>query len=263
VTLHLAEIRIHPVKSLAGLSVEAAEVDDRGLRHDRRFMVVDPRGRFITQRELPAMATVRAFVEDECLVLEAPSGATFALPVEGGGEPLEVTIWRDRVAALDQGADAARWLNETLGADLRLVRMPPETHRPVDPAYARAGDRVSFADGFPFLLVTEASLAALNERSARPVDVRRFRPNLVIAGATPFAEDGWTEIGVGPVRLFPRKACSRCQVVDVDPDRGVREKGTLATLSTFRREGSRVLFGQNLVHDGRGVIRRGDLVTVR
>lgn len=261
--MRLTQIWIHPVKSLAGFRVPEATVEDRGLRHDRRFMVVDPEGRFLTQRELPSMARLRAELDDGALWLVGPEGQSLEVPLDGGADEREVVVWGDRVASVDLGEAAADFLRAQLGVEARLVRMPAATRRPVDPAYARPGDLVSFADGFPFLLVNEASLAALNERLAEPVDVRRFRPNLVVDGAPPFAEDDFGELAIGPVVFHARKGCGRCQIVNVDPDRGTRGKEPLATLSTFRRRGSQVVFGQNLVHDGVGVLREGDPVVVR
>ncbi|HJL19101.1 MAG TPA: MOSC N-terminal beta barrel domain-containing protein [Sandaracinaceae bacterium LLY-WYZ-13_1] len=260
--LRLSELWIHPVKSLAGVRVPEAVVEDRGLRHDRRFMWVDPDGRFTTQRELPAMARLQPAIEGGRLLVRA-DGATLEVALDVDGAPRTVEVWGDRVDAVDAGDEAAAFFRRHLGAGGRLVRMPDAARRAADPGHARPGDLVSFADGFPFLLVTDGSLAALNERLERPVDVRRFRPNLVVSGAAPFAEDAWSELRVGPVTFFPRKACSRCRIVDVDPDRGEPGRAVLAALARFRKSGSRVLFGQNLVHDGRGVLREGDPVEVR
>jgi uncharacterized protein YcbX len=243
--------------------LERALVTDRGLRDDRRFMVVDEHGRFLTQRELPAMARVRPDLEGDVLTLRAPDRAPLRVPREPEGTACEVVVWSDRCAAIDSGDDAARWLTDVLGRPARLVHMPSSTRRAADPGHARAGDLVSFADGFPFLLTTDTSLAAVNAALDAPVDVRRFRPNLVVSGApAPFAEDGWAEVGIGPVRFYPRKPCSRCAIVDVDPDAGARAPGVLGALATLHREGSRVFFGQNLVHDGEGVLEVGSPVSV-
>lgn len=260
--MKLASLFIYPVKSLAGVRVERARVEDRGLRHDRRFMIVDGDGRFVTQREHAAMATITAQLRDAELVLDAPRASTLTVPLEVEGPVREVVVWRDRCDAIDAGDEAAAWIGEQLGIRARLVRMPVTTRRRADPSFARPGDLVSFADGFPFLLATEASLDALNARLATPVDIRRFRPNLVVSGSAPFEEDRWLELAIGGVRFFVRKPCARCTIVDVDPDRGTREKEPLATLATFRARGHAVLFGQNLVHDGEGELAIGDRVEV-
>jgi uncharacterized protein YcbX len=261
--LTLREIWIYPVKSLAGVRVRRARVEDRGLEDDRRFMIVDAKGRFLTQRQHPRMASMRATIEADALVLHAASDAPLrVLPTEG--DEREVIVWDDRVTAIDAGDEAARFIDRALGTvSARLVRMPERTRRPADPEHARPGDLVSFADGFPFLLVTDGSLATVNERLELPIDARRFRPNLVIAGADPFAEDSWREIDIGPIRFFPRKPCGRCEIVDVDPDTGQSDGRVLSVLASFREVGNRVLFGQNLVHDGHGTIEEAAEVAIR
>lgn len=257
--LRISQLWIYPVKSLAGLRVPVAEVVDRGLAHDRRFMLVRPSGVFVTQRELPRMALLRTSIEGPQLTVRGPDGVAFAIPLEGlRGPTLGVRVWEDSLDAEDQGDEASRFFTERLGLELRLVRMPDDVRRAADPEHARAGDLVSFADGFPFLLVSEASLAAFADRFGAPPDARRFRPNLVVSGASAFAEDGWSALRIGPVTFHVEKPCSRCQIVNVDPDRGEANKSALAILSELRREGSSVLFGQNLVHDGRGSIREGE-----
>jgi uncharacterized protein YcbX len=262
--LTLRELWIYPVKSLAGVRVSRAEVTDRGLRDDRRFMVVDPAGRFLTQREEPAMARLQPRLQDDRWVLEGPSLPLLSVPRDPSGESRDVIVWGDRCSAVDLGEEAAQWLERALGRPARLVHMPEATRRAADPGYAREGDLVSFADGFPFLLTTEASLAAVDARLEAPVDVRRFRPNLVVGGPlAPFAEDGWVEVRIGALRFFPRKPCSRCAIVDVDPDAGARAGGVLTALAGLRRDGDRVFFGQNLVHDGEGALEVGDSVEVR
>jgi hypothetical protein len=259
--LRVSELWIHPVKSLAGLRVREAEVVARGLAHDRRFMLVRPSGVFASQRELPLMALFGTSLDGHRLTVRGPDDATLELPLEGlGGTTRTVRVWEDTLDAEDQGDGAARFFSKRLAAELRLVRMPDDARRPADPEHARPGDLVSFADGFPFLLVTEASLAAFATRFGAPPDVRRFRPNLVVSGAAPFAEDAWSAFRVGPVTFHVQKPCARCQIVNVDPDTGVPHKSALATLAELRRVGSSVMFGQNLVHDGAGVIREGDAV---
>ena len=254
--IRLVEIRVYPVKSLAGVRVEEAEVDDRGLAADRRFMVVDPRGRFVTQREHPSLALVRATIDGGALVLRSGDDEV-RVARDAEGPTVDVTVWQDTVAAVDAGDEAAALLGRHVGAEVRLVRMPEATRRRADPEHAREGDLVSFADGFPFLLASTASLAALNERLDAPVDMRRFRPNLVIEGVGPFEEDALGTFTVGEVTFHAKKDCGRCAVVDVDPDRGERRGDVLAELGRFRREGKNVRFGQNLVHDGRGTLRVG------
>lgn len=256
--MKLAEIWIHPVKSLGGMRVPRAEVDDRGLRGDRRFMVVDASGRMVTQREHASMASVHARIEGGSLVLNEE----LSIPIDVEGPTREVSVWNDLVEAIDAGDEAARFLSGALAIDVRLVRMPQTTHRRVDERYARGGDLVSFADGFPFLLVTDGSLRALNERLDRKIDARRFRPNLVIEGAAPFAEETWSELAIGPIRFFVAKHCSRCQIVNVDPDTAVRGAEPLAALADLNKREHKVWFGENLLAEGYGEIAVGDDVVL-
>ncbi len=259
----LSEIWIYPVKSLSGVRVREATVVARGLEGDRRFMVVDPRGRFVTQRERPELARLAPRLEGDELVIEAP-GAVLRVPRGGAAHDAALTasIWGDEVAARDAGEAAAAFLTDFLGAPHRLARMPDATRRPADPDGARPGDVVAFQDGFPFLVTSAASLAWLLERLPSPVDVRRFRPNLVVAGADPFAEDGWRELRIGEITLHVAKACPRCSVIDVDPDRGERARGVLAKLAELRTIDRAARFGQNCVHDGTGTLRVGDAIEV-
>jgi len=256
----LREIWVYPVKSLRGVRVESAAVDDRGLVGDRRFMVVDAAGRFVTQREQPRLALVAATLDAERLRLATPDGAAVDVPLDVDAGAREVVVWDDRVPAVDAGDAAAALLRDHLGEDVRLVRMPASTRRVADPEHAREGDLVSFADGFPFLLVSQASVEAIAARVDAAIDARRFRPNLVVDGIEAFAEDAWTTFSIGEVTFHARKPCARCQVVDVDPDRGEAGRGVLKELARSRRRDNAALFGQNLVHDGGGRVAVGELV---
>jgi len=259
--VRLSEIWIYPVKSLAGGRAAHARVDHHEAPVVLEPSILDARDRFLTQREHPPMARVAARVEGDSLRLETAGRAPLVLPISVEGPAREVTVWDDRCRAIDAGEPAARWLSDALERGVRLVRMPESTRRPVPAGYASEGSLVSFADAFPFLAIGQSSLDELNARLEQPVDMRRFRPNLVIAGAAPFAEDEWTEVVIGALRLRVTKACSRCAILNVDPDRGTRGTEPLATLATFRTRDRQVLFGQNLVHASEGELREGDPVT--
>ena len=258
----LAAIHIYPVKSLGGISLAKAEVTGRGLRHDRRFMVVDPRGDFFTQRDFPRMATVWTEIDGATLRLAAPDSGEVELEAEpGGGDPMAVKVWSSTCAAVAPSPAADRWISAYLGAPCRLVYMPDETRRPVNPAFG--GDNaVSFADGYPFLLTSEASLADLNARLARPVPMNRFRPNLVVSGAPAFAEDGWGQFRVGTAVFRIAKPCGRCQVTTTDQATGeVTGPEPLSVLTAFRDSaefGAR--FGMNAVAVSGSIVRVGDAV---
>ncbi|WP_457654464.1 MOSC domain-containing protein [Rhodocaloribacter sp.] len=254
---------VYPIKATRGMVVPSAEVEARGLRHDRRWMLVRPDGAALTQRERPRLARIAAAPIAEGLRVAAPGMPPLDVPTPGPHAPrLTVTIWKDRVAGTLAGDHAHRWFSEYLGVEARLVHMPGQTVRPVDPRYAVGAAHVSFADGYPLLLTTTASLDDLNRRLDAPLPMRRFRPNVVVAGAEPYAEDRWRAIRVGAVGFHVVKPCARCVVTTTDPETGARGKEPLRTLATYRRKNDKVYFGQNLIPGGRGTIRVGDAVTV-
>jgi uncharacterized protein YcbX len=259
--VRVAALHVYPVKSLGGLAAARAQVTDLGLEHDRRFMVVDEAGRFLTQRTLPRLALASATPDGDALRLDAPGLPTLRVPLRpGGGERRRVEVWGDVCEAVSLGAAAASWLGALLGTTASLVFMPEATMRATSAKYGPG--RVGFADAFPFLLASTSSLAELARRGGG-VPMERFRPNLVIDGAPPFAEDGWRRLRVGEVVFRAVKPCVRCAVTTVDPAKGAfAGVEPLATLATFRRGESGVLFGMNLVNEGQGTVAVGDVVEV-
>lgn len=265
--MHVAGIHLYPVKSLRGLAVETARLDALGLVGDRRFLVVDGAGRFLTQRVLPRMALVETALTDDALVLGHPRHGSVSVGLDAGGEAARVEIWRDTVMAVDCGAEVAAWLSAFLQQACRLVRVGQEYARAVNPAKARPGDEVSFADAYPLLAIGEASLADLNDRLAArgepPVPMNRFRPNLVIRGSAAFAEDAWTRFRIGEAVFRAAGPCIRCQVPTTDQLTAERGPEPIRTLATYRRlqDATQVIFGQNLIHETKsGVIRVGDAI---
>jgi uncharacterized protein YcbX len=266
VTIIVSQLNVYPVKGLKGIAVDSAAVTERGLEHDRRFMVVDPSGQFFTQRAFPRMATVWTEIVGDELRLAAPDCDEVVLPVAPAeGEPLEVEVWSTRCRALAPSPEADRWLSAYLGRPCRLVYMPDSTRRASNPAFAGPGKLVGFADGYAFLVVSEASLAELNGRLARPVPMDRFRANIVVTGTAAFAEDTWGEFMVGGATLRMAKPCGRCQVTTTDQATGeVTGPEPLATLAAYRDSkdfGAR--FAMNAVTVATGVIRVGDPVVPR
>jgi uncharacterized protein YcbX len=260
--MRLAEIRIYPVKSLRGDAHASAAVEPRGLAGDRRWLVVDEADRFLTQRELPHMATVAARIEPGGLALSAPDRPAIFIPIPPpDAAPRQVTIWRDKVEAVPAGPEAESWLTAALGVPCSLVFQANPASRPVNPAFAAPGDVVSFADGYPLLAATTASLEDLNVRLPSPVPMVRFRPNLVVEGAAPWAEDHWRRIRIGAALFRVPKPCDRCTIPSIDQETGLRPdpEEPLRMLKTFRRDATgRVLFGVNLVPETLGIIRVGD-----
>jgi uncharacterized protein YcbX len=264
--IRAAALYIYPIKACRGIAVPRAEVAERGFRRDRRWMIVDAGGVFVTQRQRPSLALVSVALDGdrvgERMVVSAPDLDPLELPAEHeAGAPRPVQVWRHRGQGLRHDEGSA-WFSRYLGGDHQLVYMPESHRRRVDPQHGRRGDVVSFADGYPFLLTTQESLDDLNRRLSAPVGMERFRPNIVVAGGAPFAEDGWSKLAIGPVGFRVAKPCERCVVTTVDPSTGKPGREPLRTLATFRADGARVLFGVNLVHEGTGTITVGDAVAV-
>ncbi len=264
--LKVTEINIYPIKSTQRIALRESKVLPRGLPWDRRWMLVDDRGRFITARDHPRLAMVRTVVKEGVLEVHADGGNALEVPLQPPDRVFtSVTVWRDLCDAHMVGAEADAWFSDYLGLSCRLVQMTDELVRGVDLDYGKADDEVSFADGFPLLLISQASLADLNLRLETPVSMRRFRPNLVVDGERAYAEDQWRQIRVGEVEFAGVKNCSRCIFTTIDPDTGVKDPNTepLRTLGSYRRrpQGG-VYFGQNLIPRSGGVIHVGDKVEI-
>lgn len=262
---------IYPVKSLRGFAVPVAELDALGFVGDRRFMVVDPTGKFVTQRVLPKMACIATQLAAGQLTLSADGAGSVSVPVASDPQaPLRVvSVWKSEgLQAEDCGEAAATWLSGFLGTPVRLVRAGARFTRPVLKSAAQPGDLVHFGDAEPLLIISQASLDELNDRiqaaGGTPVPMDRFRPNLVVEGCEPFAEDSWGRIKIGPVVLRNGGPCARCIVTTTDQLTGARGKEPLKTLATFRRDlldPSDVNFGMNLIHETKqGTLRVGDEV---
>jgi uncharacterized protein YcbX len=261
--VQLSGIFIYPIKACAGIALEASQVVERGLAHDRRYMIVDRAGTFVTQRQVPRLCRVKTELFGSSLVVSTPGKSALELPRElpdDGGFPAQsYQVWSSSGSALRHDT-GSRWFSEFLDDDVSLLYMPGSERRAVNPARARPGDIVSFADGYPMLLISEASLADLNQRLDEPLEMRRFRPNLVIAGAEPYAEDGFAALRIGEVTFRGVKRCDRCVVTTIDPDTGEKGKEPLRTLAQYRLEDGKVWFGMNLIHDGPGTLKLGDPV---
>ncbi len=252
---------VYPIKGARGIEVSRARVTPLGLEHDRRFLLVNPRGDFITQREIPSLALLHTAIEGDELVVQAPHQEALRVPLRPAGTPdRTVHVWGTRSRAVSLGQTAAEYLSTHLGSTVELVFMPDGEGREVDPDYAKANERVSFADGFPFLLTTEESLDALNARLADGVPMNRFRPNLVVRGSPAWSEDAWNTFAISGVVFQCVKPCARCQVITIDQATGIRGKDPLATLATFRSRANKTYFGWNLFVTGDGEVHVGDRV---
>ncbi|GAB3722028.1 MOSC domain-containing protein [Spirosoma lituiforme] len=268
----ISELLIYPIKSLGAISVTETVVEGKGLRYDRRFMLVDPNGDFMTQRTNYQMALLNVAINETAElrvwhrhrpddVLTLP--LTIPTQTEGAEPPREtigVTIWdSSHVPALLVSAEADQWFSRVLEKPCRLVYMPETTHRDVDPAYAREQDAVSFADGYPYLLIGQASLDTLNQRLEEPITMLRFRPNIVVAGSLPYEEDAWQQFRIGDVEFFGVKPCARCVLTTIDPETGQKGREPLRTLATYRQWKHKILFGQNVLAKPTGALTLGTL----
>jgi uncharacterized protein YcbX len=255
--MRLTALYLYPIKSCAGIAVTEAEVTLRGLRHDRRWMVVDENGRFLSQRTLPRMALLRTAIEGAAIRVQGEGAAPLTLPLLfADGPRIEIEVWKHRGPAVRHEGGSA-WFTRVLERPAQLVCMPDEIVRPVESEHAQPGDEVSFADGFPMLLVNRASLDALNDGSNIGTDVRRFRPNLVVDGAAAWAEDGWRRLRAGALTLRLPKPCARCSVPGIDPDTAAITREPVRTLARLRTRDHEVYFGVNVTPDGVGRLRVG------
>ena len=264
--MNISELNIYPVKSLTGISLQSAVVEDRGLQFDRRWMLVDEKRQFITQREVPRMATVKIAIGDGGLDASI-NGSRINISAEPKtGNTRNVKIWSSSVKGEFYPDEINEWFSNQLATPCSLVSMPETSKRKVNPFYAVRifQDTVSFADGYTFLLIGEGSLTDLNSRLEQPVPMNRFRPNFVVAGSEPFAEDNWKRIRIGSTEFHVVKPCARCVMTTIDQSAGEKTgKDPLKTLSSYRNRNGNVLFGQNLIADvSGGTIRVGDQVEV-
>ena len=263
----LTSIHIYPLKGGRGLDLGASAVEAWGLAGDRRWMLADENFRFISQREHPSMARlVVRFGPGGSLLVSCPGHTPLPVPVPDGADLVKVAVWGSAVLAAGAGPRADAWFSAYLGQPARLVYLDDPTRRAVDPEYGQAGDVVSFADGYPLLLTSRDSLGQLGDWLAadgdQPVPMNRFRPNLVVTGFEPWAEDQWRRVRIGDVPFRVAEPCGRCLVTTTDQDTGVRGSQPLRMLARHRRFGKHLVFGQNLIPEAPGQLRVGDPVQI-
>lgn len=261
--LIVSGLYVHPVKSFKVVSVDKAYVDLMGFQFDRRFMLVEESGKFITQRKYPVLANLSAQFDGDELIISGGElfPASIRFKVSEFSKQKSVSVWDDEVSAFVLRDERTKVISDVINREVALAYMPKSSFRQVDRTFFSGDQSVSFADGFPFLLANEASLSDLNGRLANSVGMSRFRPNIVFKGDIPFQEDGWKRVLIGEVEFAVVKPCSRCVMTCVD-DKGVKHKEPLATLSTYRKNEFGVCFGQNMVQLNIGTISVGDKITV-
>jgi uncharacterized protein YcbX len=260
--LTLSEINIYPVKSLAGISLQSAEVEERGLKYDRRWVLVDESKTFFTQRDFPEMALIKVSMENNGLKLQHKTKNLETLFIPFDFEHLKtdkVVIWNDTVIGEFYSSEIDKWFSDIIGIKCHLVKMPESTKREVDKNFIK-NKIVSFADGYPFMIIGQASLDDLNSRMEIPLPMNRFRTNFVFTGGKPFEEDNWKKFKVGDVKFEAIKPCARCVITTTDQDTAERFKEPLLTLSKYRKIDNKVMFGMNLVCESTGKVEVGDKI---
>ena len=264
--MKLSEIWIYPVKSLPGIKLETAFIGERGFEYDRHWMLVDEHGQFMSQRRSATMALIAVNMTDAALRFEFQGKDTLQVGLQQKDtQTINVTVWQDTLKASLVSQSADEWFSDVLGVTVHLVCMPDSVTRAVDPQYALATDQTGFSDGFPFLLLSRESIEDLDRRVAdheNKMEVRRFRPNLVVSGCDAYEEDNWHKIRIGSVEFRVVKPCSRCVITTVNPDTAEKAAEPLKTLGTYRKKGNQVFFGQNLIHDQTGSLSVNDALEV-
>jgi uncharacterized protein len=263
-TLILSKIWIYPIKSLGGIELKRAFVRQKGLLFDRRWMLIDDEGNFMTQRLHSRMALFKLFLEEgnkEPVFTITHNAESLVLPLHPATtHRIESKVWDDPVTIYEVGKPQSEWFSRQLGVDCKLVYFPEENPRPVDPRYEVNNENVSLADGYPFLIIGDASLADLNRRLEYPVPMNRFRPNLVFSGGQPYEEDNWRNFKIGENRFVGVKPCGRCVVTTVNQDTAEKGKEPLRTLASYRNRDGKIYFGQNVIAIDHGEINEGDQI---
>ena len=263
--MQVSELYTYPIKSLGGIRLNQVEVTDKGFQHDRRWMLIDENKRFLSQREFAIMALLKvAITKNGLVVTNSQTLDNIVIPFEPQTKEFcEVIVWDDSMEAIYVSKKTDNWFSKILGNKCRLVYMPDHTTRHVDEKYAPAGFTNSFSDGYPFLIIGQASLDDLNLKLKEPIPMNRFRPNIVFTGGKAFEEDQMDNFIINNINFYGVKLCARCIVTTIDQDTIVKTKDPLKTMAKYRRRGNDVFFGQNLIHTGNGFISVGDEIEVK
>lgn len=264
--IRISQLNIYPIKSLGGIAVDNALVTDRGLQHDRGYMLVDENNNFLTQREYPVMALLQTAMEGNELCVSHKKSADLQLRLPlipiSTGNTTKVQVWEDVCEAVYISQLADEWFSEQIGFSCRLVYMPESTKRKVDINYALKDDVTSFSDAYPILIIGQSSLDDLNSRLETTLPMNRFRPNIVFTGGQPFEEDTMDHFIINGIHFFGVKPCARCVVTTTNQETGIAGKEPLTTLATYRKWNNKILFGQNVLSEGAGEIRVGNSIEV-
>jgi len=257
--MKIVSIHIYPIKSLGGISLQTSKLLEKGLAFDRRWMLVDITGMFITQRQITKLALFKLSLADTHLLVHSGiANRSVEIPFGCEGPWIEVKVWDDIVKAQEVSEEISQWFSNQLKQEVKLVYMGESSNRFIDKRFATKNETVSFADGYPILIANTSSLDDLNSRLKNQVKLERFRPNIVVAGDKPFEEDQWKKISVGSSKIEVVKKCARCVMVNINPQSAAKEVEALQALTTYRKIGNKVYFGVNALVNQEGVINLGD-----
>ena len=260
--ISLSELSIYPIKSTAQISLSRSLTGPFGLDMDRRWMLIDEKGFMLTQRKHPEMCLIKSSLNNAQLTVSATGMQSLSILTPDSSNTIKATVWEDTCTSYDAGNSAADWFSTFLKTPARLVYFPIDEKRQVDLDYAKKGDITAFSDGFPYLLISQASLDDLNARLSTAVEMKRFRPNLVVTGTEPFAEDNWKQIRIGEIVFNLVKPCSRCVIPSIDPDTAEKTAEVVKTLAAYRMRENKIFFGQNMIAEASGELAVGMQVEV-
>jgi len=261
----LSDIRIYPVKSLTGISVDESSVFPHGLNNDRLLMLIDDSGLFITQRKYPQLALVNTNIDNDKLRVTAPDRPDLMISENDfASETIYVKIWRDECDGRVASEKINHWFSRFLNMPVRLIKYNHKKSRAINPDYSQKGDIVSYADAYPLLVISKASLDDLNSRLQVSVTMNNFRPNLIVDGCEAYAEDIWKKIRIGKVEFDAVKKCDRCILTTIDPKTGIKDanRQPFNTLTEYRKEQGGVMFGMNLIPRSNGTLYINDQVEI-
>jgi len=261
---HISELYVYPIKSFAGIRLTEAEITDRGFLHDRRWMLVDKEGRFLSQREYAELCFFQPVIQEKGLSIHHKHhpAQKIWIPFTYQSESQKVQVWDDVCEGNVVSQEINTFFSDILHQDVKLVYMPNSSKRGVDTRYATAGEITSFSDAYPFLLIGQSSLDDLNSKMEETLSMNRFRPNMVFTGGKPFEEDTWKSFQIHDIQFTCAKPCARCVVTTIDQETGKKGKEPLLALSKYRKQNNKILFGQNLIHQGFGKITIGDTLII-
>ena len=255
--IKVSGLSIYPVKSCREVKQSTSFVESFGLKNDRRWMVIDKNGVMLTQRKISKMCLIQPEMAVSGITLHASTMNSLHVEYPLNSKKITVKVWSDECQAFDAGDNAANWLSDVLSTKCRLVYFPEDEFRQIDLTYAEEGDKTAFSDGFPLLLISQASLDDLNQRLTQPITMNRFRPNIVVDGCEPFAEDSWKKMRIGEIDFRIVKPCSRCVIPSINIETAMREDEPTKTLASYRKQEKKIFFGQNVIANNIGSIEVG------